>query len=69
MKINSLSVGQAIRRVRAKEISQVYAIYGGEYFFEECKFEIKIMFLEILLGRSLSIYKTNHKMLLLFEVI
>ena len=35
MKINSLSVGQAIRRVRAKEISQVYAIYGGEYIFED----------------------------------
>ena len=24
-----------IRRVRAKEISQVYAIYGGEYIFED----------------------------------
>ena len=35
MKNSSVSVGQIIRRVRAKEISQVYAIYGGEYFFED----------------------------------
>ena len=35
MKVSSLSVGQAIRRIRAKEFSQVYAIYGGEYYFED----------------------------------
>ena len=38
MNSNALTVGQVIRRIRAKEISPVYAVYGGEYYFEKyCK--------------------------------
>ena len=34
-KMKNASVGQIIRRIRAKEISPVYALFGGDPFLED----------------------------------